>query len=406
MALRVMSMSELRLEVLREGSQGAETVTEVCRRYGISRETYYVYQRRFRAEGIEGLEPRSRQPIHQPQRMAAATEAAICAMRKEHPKWGARRIRTELRRGGTEAPAVSSIHRALVRNNLVAPGPTRVRPATQRFERSSPNELWQIDATRLLLSDETEVWVMDILDDHARFCLAARVSLRPTGEAALACFEWAISRYGIPAQVLSDNGTCFTGRLVGGEVAFERQLHALGIALIHSRPYHPQTCGKLERFHRTMKEWLAERPRAKSIDELQALLEEFRTYYNQERPHQGIGDLTPSERFDATTPSSEVLLPGPPPEVLYPPGAILRKVSRCGTVGFKNKGIQVGSEWNHCTLRVAVIEGVVHLFYGERLIRTVTLTPDVSYYPIGRQRDRIVQGKQPRREKGGPDLDA
>ena len=169
MALRVMSVTDLRLEVLKEASSKNESVTAICRRYGISRETYYVYLRRFRSEGIVGLAPRSRQPIHQPGRMPEATEAAICAIRKEHPRWGARTIRTALRRSGIDPPAVSSIHRALVRNALVAPGRARPRPATQRFERASPNALWQIDATRLLLADESEVWVMDILDDHARF---------------------------------------------------------------------------------------------------------------------------------------------------------------------------------------------------------------------------------------------
>lgn len=204
MALRVMSVTDLRLEVLQEAARSGETVTAICRRFGISRETYYVYLRRFRAEGLEGLESRSRQPFHQPQRMPERVEAAICRMRKEHPKWGARRIRAELSREGIDPPAVSSIHRALVRNSLVAPSRPRPRPATQRFERSSPNDLWQIDATRLLLADESEVWVFDILDDHARFCLAARVGPRATGDAALEAFEWAVRRYGLPAQVLSD----------------------------------------------------------------------------------------------------------------------------------------------------------------------------------------------------------
>ena len=197
-------MTDMRLEVLLEAARSGETVTAICRQFEISRETYYVYLRRYRAEGVEGLEPRSRQPINQPQRMPAEIEERICKMRKDHPKWGARRIRAELTRKGIDPPAVSSIHRALVRNHMVALTPARPRPATQRFERTSPNDLWQIDATRLLLADETEVWVMDILDDHARFCLAARVGDGPTTKAAWECFEWAIRRYGIPAQVLSD----------------------------------------------------------------------------------------------------------------------------------------------------------------------------------------------------------
>jgi transposase InsO family protein len=375
-----MSVTDLRLEVLREASLGIDSVSAICRRYGISRETYYVYLRRFRAEGVEGLEPRSRQPISQPRRLASELEEAICTMRKEHPRWGARRIRTELRRGGTEPPATSTIHQALVRNNLVAPGRSRPRPATQRFERAAPNELWQIDATRVLLADESEAWVMDILDDHARFCLAARVGAGPTGEAALAAFEWAIRRYGIPTQVLSDNGTCFTGRLKGVEVAFERQLQALGVKLLHARPYHPQTCGKLERFHRTMKEWLAERPPARSSEELQGLLDEFRPHYNVERPNQGIDDVTPAERYDTAHSGSDVALSLARVPVTYPPGSILRKVSSCGNLSFHRHMIRVGSEWNLVTLRITVIEGVVHLFYGDQLVRAVRFSPGVKYY--------------------------
>jgi transposase InsO family protein len=396
MALRVMSVTDMRLEVLLEAARSGETVTAICKRFEISRETYYVYLRRYRAEGVDGLEPRSRQPFNQPQRMPADVEERICKMRKDHPKWGARRIRAELRRKGTDPPAVSSIHRALVRNHLIPLSPTRPRPATQRFERTSPNDLWQIDATRLLLADETEVWVMDVLDDHARFCLAARVGDGPTTKAAWECFEWAIRRYGLPAQLLSDNGTCFTGRLIGAEVEFERRLGTLGIALIHSRPYHPQTCGKLERFHRTMKEWLAERPRAKSPAELQELLDVFRSHYNEERPHQGIGDATPAERFSAIPLEPLTSVPGLPPEVIYPPGAILRKVSSCGNLGYRGRQIQVGSEWNDYRLRVTEIDGVVHIFYGEQLVRALVLDPAIHYYPIGRRRDRIPKGRKPK----------
>jgi transposase InsO family protein len=392
MALRVMSVTDMRLEVLLEAARSGETVTAICQRFEISRETYYVYLRRYRAEGVEGLEPRSRQPLNQPQRMPADIEERICKMRKDHPKWGARRIRAELRRKGVDAPAVSSIHRALVRNHLIPLTPTRPRPATKRFERTSPNDLWQIDATRLLLADETEVWVMDILDDHARFCLAARVGDAPTTKAAWECFEWAIRRYGIPAQVLSDNGTCFTGRLIGGEVEFERRLATLGIKTIHARPYHPQTCGKLERLHRTMKEWLADYPHAKTPEELQALLDAFRSHYNEERPHQGIDDATPAERFNAASVEPVTSVPGVAPEILYPAGAILRKVSSCGNVAYRGHQIQVGSEWNHHRLRLTEIDGVVHVFYGEQLIRALVLDPEVDYYPIGRGRDRILRG--------------
>lgn len=398
MALRVMAMAEMRLEVLLEAARSGETVTAVCKRHGISRETFYVYLRRFRAEGTEGLEPRSRQPVNQPQRMPATIEEQICRFRKDHPKWGARRIRAELKRQGVSAPAVSSIHRALVRNNLVALQPTRPRPATQRFERASPNDLWQVDFTQLHLADETAVWAMDILDDHARFCLALRLGEGPTGRAAWECFEWAVTRYGLPAQVLSDNGSCFTGRLLsnGGTVEFERRLATLGVKFLHSRPYHPQTLGKLERFHRTEKEWLAERPRAETAEQLQALLDEFRIHYNEDRPHQGIDDATPSERYCAvSTETPPTPLPGPLPDAAHPAGAIVRRVSNWGVLSYCNAQINVGTIWAGHLLRITEIDGVVHCFYGEQLVRALVIDPDREYQRKGSR--TIQRGGRPQK---------
>jgi hypothetical protein len=141
-----------------------------------------------------------------------------------------------------------------------------------------------------------------------------------------------------------------------------------------------------------MKEWLADYPHAKTPEELQALLDAFRSHYNEERPHQGIGDATPAERFNAASVEPVTSVPGVAPEILYPAGAILRKVSSCGNVAYRGHQIQVGSEWNHHRLRLTEIDGVVHVFYGEQLIRALVLDPEVDYYPIGRGRDRILRG--------------
>jgi Integrase core domain len=159
------------------------------------------------------------------------------------------------------------------------------------------NDLWQIDGTRLKLADGEPAWVVDCLDDHARFLLAAIACASPTGEAAWACFLAASSAYGLPRQLLSDNHSSFTGRLYGFEVSFERRLAEVGVELINAAPAHPQTLGKLERFHRTLKEWLEDEGPAADLEHLQLLLDRFRTHYNQERPHQGIGNLTPVERY-------------------------------------------------------------------------------------------------------------
>src|SRR6266571_4536065 len=297
MALRVVTMTELRLEVLLEPERTGETVAEVCRRREISRQSFYRFKRQYEAEGPQGLEARSRRPCGSPWQIHVDLEVEICGMRKDHPRWGARRIRAELRRSGVDPPAVSTIHRVLRRNHLVADQPRKRPKAIKRFEREVPNDLWQIDGTEVKLADGTECWVADCLDDHARYLLAARACPSLTGEAAWSCFDEASSRCGLPRQVLSDNGLCFTGHLHGVVVEFERRLAGLGVELINSAPQHPQTLGKLERFHKSLKEWLADEGPPRDLPHLQELLDRFRAHYNEDRPHQGISDLTPAERY-------------------------------------------------------------------------------------------------------------
>jgi transposase len=163
-ALRVVSMQELKLEVLFEPERSGESVAAVCRRRGISRASFYRYRRRYLADGVDGLQARPRRPRTSPGRIDPRLEQAICALRKEHPRWGARRIRAELARVGVEPPAVSTIHQTLTRNHLVAPQRPRRRPAKKRFERPAANDLWQIDATQVKLAEDERVWVVDIVD--------------------------------------------------------------------------------------------------------------------------------------------------------------------------------------------------------------------------------------------------
>ena len=179
MALKVVSMNELKLEVLLEPARTGESVAEVCLRRGLSRASFYRYRRRYLEEGPAGLEPRSRRPRASPGQIESALEAEICALRQRHPRWGARRIHAELRRAGIAPPAVATIHRALRRNHLVAARPRRKAKADKRFERECPNDLWQIDATQVALQGGEEAWVVDCLDDHARVCLCALACERP-----------------------------------------------------------------------------------------------------------------------------------------------------------------------------------------------------------------------------------
>lgn len=384
MALKVVTMADLRLEVLLEVERTGLTVTEVCRRYGISRQTYYRYRRRYLAEGLDGLEDRSRRPLQPANQIPVDLEVRICEMRRDHPRWGARRIRTELIRAGLDAPAISTTHQVLIRNGLVAVEPPRRTRADKRFERDIANDLWQIDATRVVLVDDTETWVVDLIDDHSRYLLAAIAGPRATGDLAWDAFETAASRYGLPRQVLSDNGLIFTGRLHGVEVMFEKSLNDLGVEMVNSAPYHPQTLGKLERFHRTLKEWLQDEGPVFDLDHLQELLDGFRHHYNRRRPHQGIGDATPAERYDTEPTDTNVIqLPTPDEmtEPAYPQHAFVRKVGATGNIGFRGKLIQVGIRFAGGRVRVIEIERLVHIYHGDTLIRILTINPDRYYQP-------------------------
>ena len=388
MALQVVSMEELKLQVLREPERTGESVAEVCLRRGISRQTFYLYRRRYLEEGPAGLEPHSRKPRLSPARIEAALEAEICELRRRHPRWGARRIRAELRRAGLDPPAISTVHQALRRNHLVAPQPRRAPKADKRFEREVPNDLWQIDATEVVLASGEKAWIVDCLDDHARFLLSASACERPTGEAAWRCFTAAAAAYGLPRQLLSDNGSIFTGRFLGVEVAFERGLAAVGVELLTARPYHPQTLGKLERFHRTLKEWLREEGPPNDPGHLERLLARFRAHYNEERPHQGIDDCTPGERYAAGWAGTGALAApaASEQEPSYPPRAIVRKVASNGVFAYKTSDINIGMRY--AGGRVAIVEAgeLVHVYYGDELVRS--LAPDRSrrYQRLGKRR--------------------
>jgi transposase InsO family protein len=391
-ALRMVSMNELKLEVPLEPERTGDSVAEVCRRRGISRASYYRYRRRYLVEGVTGLEPHSRRPRRSPGRLEAELEATIVALRKRHRRWGARRIHAELARAGIEPPAVATIHRARTRNYLVAPQPARPRKATRRFERELANDLWQIDGTQVKLAAGEPAWVVDCLDDHARFLLAALACTSPTGEAAWACFVAASASHGLPRQLLSDNHTSFTGRLFGVTVAFERKLAEIGVELINAAPAHPQTLGKLERFHRTLKEWLEDEGPAVDFEHLQLLLDRFRSHYNQERPHQGIGDATPAERYlpgpTAAAPLGELALAEAERRADYPPHSLLRKVWRNGVVSYDGMAITLGKRYAGGVVRMVEVGELVHAYLGADLIRVLAPDRTKRCQKLGKQRRR------------------
>lgn len=279
--------------------------SQVARDYGVSRQWVNILVGRYRREGDTAFEPRSRRPRTSPQQVPPAVEELIVELRKRLAEQGldagAETIGYHLgeRHGG--APAVSTIWRVLARRGFVTPEPhKRPRSSYTRFAAEQPNERWQADVTHWSLADGAGVEVLNIVDDHSRLALASEVRASMRAADVVAGFHTAAAAYGFPAALLTDNGAVFTGAYRGGGwVALERELVELGIRLRHSRPYHPQTCGKVERFHQTLKRWLARQPRPATRAELQTQLDAFRDYYNRVRPHRALGRRTPQLAYDS-----------------------------------------------------------------------------------------------------------
>lgn len=279
--------------------------SEVARDYGVSRRWVQILVQRFLVEGEAALDPRSRRPKRSPQRTPEALENEIVAVRKELDELGhdngAQTIAFHLERRLGQSPSPSTIWRVLTRRGFITPEPhKRPKGSYIRFEADQPNERWQLDTTHWALADGTDVEILNQLDDHSRLAVGSDTRVTFKAHDVVACFRKATATWGTPAGMLSDNGAIFTGiPRRGGRVALELELIGRGVLFRHSRPYHPQTCGKVERFHQTQKRWLAKQPPAKTLRGLQAQLDRFRTYYNTIRPHRALRRRTPIEAFNA-----------------------------------------------------------------------------------------------------------
>lgn len=285
---------------LREG----RSIGQLARVHRVHRSWLYRLLARYRTEGEAGLRPRSRRPRRSPTAMSPRVEETIVALRSELLAQGldagALTLQWHLERRLGSAPSVSSIWRVLRRRGLVVPEPhKRPRSSLIRFAAELPNQLWQLDATHWALADGGSVEILNLVDDHSRLLLGATAVRTVRAADAVATFHQAAARAGYPAALLSDNAAVFSGGPRAGRVHLETELDRLGIRSSHARPYHPQTCGKVERLHQTQKRWLAKQPPARSLAELQGQLERFRLHYNAHRPHRALGRRTPQEVFEA-----------------------------------------------------------------------------------------------------------
>src|SRR5829696_4199253 len=298
-------MSLARLVITAVSVEG-RSKSEVARDYGISRVWVQKLVRRFEAEGEAAYWPGSRRPRANPRAVSLEIEDQVVRLRKTLTKrgldGGAETIAAHLATVGVDpVPATSTIWRILSRRGFVTPQPQkRPRSSWRTFCAEQPNERWQADITHWRLADDSEVEILNILNDHSRVNIAAKARRITLGPQVVDTFLAAFDRWGIPAEVLTDNGAVFTGRPRGqGRVALEVQLGQRGIRASHSRSYHPQTCGKVERFHQTQKKWLAAQTPSATVAGLQRQLDRFARYYNTVRPHRALGRRPPAQAYVA-----------------------------------------------------------------------------------------------------------
>jgi len=378
-------MSLARLVVTAVKVQGRPKA-EVAREYRVSRRWVHELVRRFDAEGEAGLEPRSRRPHTSPFSIPAETQDEIVVLRKvladQGLDAGAHTIAYHLMKLHGTSPAPATIWRILTRRGFVTPQPQK-RPKSSfvRFEADLPNERWQADITHVLLAEGSDVEILNVIDDHSRYLVACVARTSTKAADVVETFHRAAAAHGFPAEMLTDNGAVFTGMPRGGRSALERELSGLGIRYVRSRTYHPQTCGKVERFHQTLKRWLDKQRPARTLAELQSSLDRFRAYYNTVRPHRAIGRRTPAEAFVAR-PKARPRLTG----LEIPAHYRVRKdrIDTHGVVTLRHGGRlhHIGIGRRHAGTRVLVLVADLDVRVvseeGE-LLRRLTLDPTRDY---------------------------
>ena len=365
------------------------SVSELAAAHGVHRSWIYKLLARYKAGGYGALERSSRAPQSSPGRTPAETVAAILSLREQLSAQGhdcgAQTIAHHLARQSEVVPSVSTIWRVLKREGLISPQPQkRPRSSLIRFEAELPNETWQADVTHWPLAGG-HAEILNMLDDHSRLFLASRAY--PTVKAAdvVDVFRMAIALHGAPASLLTDNGAVFTATPRGGKVLLQAELERLGIEAKNSRPYHPQTCGKVERLHQTLKRYLANQTPAKTLAGLQEQLDGFSGYYNTTRPHRALSGRTPLQAYGARIKARPQAAAGPDTHFRVRHD----KVDATGTVTLRHDStlhhIGLGRAHNGKPVKLLVADRdirVLDLHTGE-VIRQLTLDPTRDYQPIG-----------------------
>src|SRR5262245_7790880 len=346
------------------------SVSELCRRFQISRKTGYKWLER-EAAG-EALSDRSRRPQHSPRQTATGCEQAIVALRRRHPMWGARKLRQRLFNLGMEpVPSASTVHAVLRRHGLIDEAAAAAKRPFTRFEHAEPNELWQMDFKGHFALRTGRCHPLTVLDDHSRFNLVLAACADEQTQTVRAHLQRAFERYGLPWRMTMDNGAPW-GTVAAHELtALTIWLIRLGIGVSHSRPFHPQTQGKDERFHRTLKAEVLQGRTFADCAETQRRFDAWRPVYNHERPHESLGMQVPGQRYRPSPRSYPAQLPA----LEYGPGDVVRKVQAQGWISFNGTEIRLSPalRGQSVALRPMTTDGCYAVYFSHQKVSEVDL---------------------------------
>jgi len=334
------STMSLRQEFITMVQHGTIPVSELCRRFRVSRKTGYKWLARLTAEGEAGLADRSRRPQHSPRRTPVEMEAAVVALRETHPAWGGRKLRRRLQDVGyRDVPAPSTLTAILHRHGRIEAAESPKHTAFIRFEHEAPNQLWQMDFKGHFALAQGRCHPLTVLDDHSRFNVLLRACANEQGATVQAALTETFRRYGLPERMTMDHGSPWGADPAHPFTAVTVWLIRLGIRVGHSRPYHPQTQGKDERFHRTLAVECLRAQTFRDLPHCQGRFNDFRHSYNCERPHEALRLAVPASRY---APSPRAFPEGLPP-IEYAPGDTVRKVQAKGELCYRGQVFRVST---------------------------------------------------------------
>lgn len=361
----------LRQEFLFLANQPGSNFSQLCQRFGISRKTGYKWRQRQRQNGNVALADRSRRPQRSPRRSEPELERQTLVIRDE-TGWGARKIKWSLETAGQGPVAKSTVHSILCRHGRVQPSPGQVAGCYQRFEQERPNQLWQMDFKgNFQLGNHERCHPLTVLDDHSRYSLCLQACRNEQTATVKDRLTATFRRYGLPERMLMDNGSPWGSDREHQHTPLTVWLLRLGIAVSHSRPYHPQTQGKDERFHRTLKVELLAHRSFGDFERMQSSFDKWRHRYNHQRPHEALGMAVPASRYQVSNRS----FPEQLPPLEYGTIDQVRKVQTDGKISFRHREFKLGKAFrgNQVAVRPTTADGIYDVHFASHKIITIDL---------------------------------